>query len=1612
MTSIIGHSLDLPVADANLVYQSDRTIVRRVALGGGAGTVIHKEPLGADSDQRRRHETAILRRLAGVPGVAQLATAVAVPEVIVLEDLGGSPLRDLAPVAGPALVDLALRVATVVAAVHRRGVVHKDISPANVVLTADGGAALIDFELATTFAEERPSFIHQSQIAGTLAYIAPEQTGRTGGSVDQRADLYSLGATLYELATGRPPFDEDDPLQLIHCHLAELPTAPAALNPDVPAPLSEMIMRLLEKEPDRRYQSAEGLAYDLGRLATGDRAPFTLGTRDFPLRLSPPSRLVGRDGEIAAMRSALAGALAGTGRTLLVSGAPGVGKTALIDELRSMVTACGGWFVSGKFDQNRADLTSDAIAQAMRGVCRLLLAEPEASLTELRSRIVASLGGNAGVVVSVLPELAVLLDVTPEDVGGDQARLVQGGLQLLRAVVSPDRPLVMVVDDLQWAAANPIAFLDAVVRDDQLRGLLVVGAYRDAEVDAAHPWSGTLARWDRLDRAPLRLHLHNLPPADLGDLLAEMLRLPAAEAARLGEQVAARTGGNPYDSVELVNALRRDGVLTAGETGWSWDDAALRAFVGDGNVLDLLADRMRQLPAGAQALLDVMACLACEVEVELLRLAAGLPEAVAAELLGSALEDGLLVLERGTGGDTVRFRHDRVQQAAYGRLDPDRRRELQLASARRLADHPAFGVVAAQQYLAAADGVTGTAERRRVVGLFRAAAAGVRLINYVAAEQFLAGAVALIAVDDPLQGAVETEWHAALCALGRLAEADEVYRAIERRDPDPLDLLPAACMQITSLTVRRQTRAALTIGLGLLPQLGVHVPPAGDLPEAVERGLAALIAFAAVTDLEVDRGRPDIDDPPMVAAATLLNKMMSPAFFGDKAMMGWLVTEARRLWDEHGPLAALVGPIAHAGSIMAAREDYFTGYGAIRRVLAAGEERGYEPETSQARFLFSITAGHWFEPLEDTIQQARQAHEGLVRAGDVLLACSTFNATTPPGLDTATTLDSYATEVQAGLTFAARTGNEQVGAISLLFRQLVDVLRDDSDDPTAAFDNPGYLATVESHPTATVYHHINRALVAAIFGEQEALDRHSAAAMPMLHVIQASYSRSRAYLLRALALAEQVRGGRAEAAAELDACREWLARRAADAPATFGHLVRLVDAERAWAAGAPHEATVAFDMALREAANRRRPWHQALIAERAGTFHLASGSQHIGRHLLTEALRNYQGWGATAKVRQLEAAYPFLHSAADNAARRGGQAATTRISVESIDLLAVLKASQALSSETNLDRLRERVGEVLRTLTGASIVRVLLRGDTGWYLSDDAGAGIPVAEAGERGLLPLTAFRYAERTRTPLLVEDATQDDRFARDPYVRVLSCCSLLAVPILSQGDPRAMVLLENRLSRNAFTVDRLDAVLLIAGQLSVSMDNARLYASLERKVAERTEELEVANRRLQQLSITDPLTGLANRRHLDDRLAAEWQRGPHTGGQVAIAMIDVDHFKLYNDHYGHPAGDACLRKVAAAAAAAVRGADLVARYGGEEFAIVLHCDDLEAAHTAAERVRAAIEALEEPHEKSSTGRVTVSIGVACVLPGPDNSPGQLIEAADAQLYQAKRGGRNRVS
>ena len=350
-------------------------------------------------------------------------------------------------------------------------------------------------------------------------------------------------------------------------------------------------------------------------------------------------------------------------------------------------------------------------------------------------------------------------------------------------------------------------------------------------------------------------------------------------------------------------------------------------------------------------------------------------------------------------------------------------------------------------------------------------------------------------------------------------------------------------------------------------------------------------------------------------------------------------------------------------------------------------------------------------------------------------------------------------------------------------------------------------------------------------------------------------------------------------------------------------------------------------------------------------------------------------------------------------------------------MVAILKASQALSSQTSLGRLKEQLVELLAGLTGAtSVLLILADKDTHeWFSSpagDDDAISIPIEDAGARGLIPLSAFHYVERTRVQLLTSDETRDDRLARDRYFTDCGQCSLLAVPIMSQGELRAGLVLENRHGRDAFSEAGLGAVSLIAGQLAVSLDNVMLYASLERKVAERTEALAAANAQLAQLSLTDAMTGITNRRGFDDQLRRYWQRALRNKTSIGLAMIDIDEFKKYNDGYGHAAGDVCLARVAAALNDGVReGSDVAARYGGEEFVLILGESDSAGALTVAERVRSAVAGMREPHAASGHGIVTISVGIVAVVPGADNDPAGFLKAADDALYEAKRGGRNRV-
>jgi signal transduction histidine kinase len=1401
-------------AAGELVHESQRSRVTRLSLDGRM--VIRKEPLGPDGERALSHEVAMLKRLRGVVGVAQLVESPRHPGSIVMTDAGDRTLVEVAkPLAVDDLTGLAQALAEAVGEMHRRGVMHRNISPGNVVISADGAPCLVGFRLATSLAEIRPEFTHHADIVGTLAYMAPEQTGRTGRAVDQRADLYALGAVLYELATGAPPFGFADPLRLTHDHLARVPTPPAEANPAVPAALSEIIMHLLEKEPDRRYQAAESVVDDLERLRARPGASTSrVGEHDIPLRLLPPSRLVGRDVEIAMLKAAFAEAVTGRCRGVLVGGAAGVGKTALVDELRPVVTSAEGLFVAGKFDQYRRDLAFDALHQALRALGRLLLAEPESELAAARERILGAVGANAPLLTATVPEFATLLGVPPG--AGDpltaQDRTERSAAAALRAIASPERPLVVFLDDLQWAGRTSLGVIELLLAEEPVDGLLLVGAYRDGDVDAAHPLAAPLTRWRR-EAGVRHLRLTELSASDLVTMVAEMLHADRPAAAALAQLLEPHTRGNPYETVEVLNALRRAGVLAATAGEWRWEADAVNVHLGEPGTGRAAGERVEALPATARELTEAMACLGGRAELSLMQVATDEPADVVEERLSPALDDGLLVLEP-VPRPALRFGHDRMREAILRRLDPSRRRTLQIAMARRLARVPELFAAAAEQYLPVVDAIGDPQERRVVVGLLRRAAEQAALVgDYQLVNALSAAALPLVdATDHATVVEVRTRRHAALFGLGRLDEADDEYRAIEALCSTPLQCADATAVQVRSLTHRTRFAEAMELGLASLSECGVTVPAGHELAAELDRQFDRLHRWLDGSDATDDLVRPPLDDATLLATSRLIDAVLPTTYFvAEPALIAWLGLEALRIWIDHGPGPTLVGPIGHAAYHAGPqRGEHALGYRALRRIVALGESRGYEPGTSQARHMLAAMTG-WYEPIENGVHTAQRAREGLIAGGDLAYAGYTYQLAVPYLADCAPSLERLLAEIDGGLAFLRRTGNEQTGQWLDSYRWLARALRGESS--TAASEAIP-IDQYADNPLALLYAHLCRAVVAAIFDDPDSLAHDSAAAMSLLPAAAGFYSIAVVRLLRGLALAAQARTAEADQRdgllSELDEVTRWLSARAADAPDNFLHLVRLLEAERAWAVGDFRAGVFAFDAARTAVARRQRPWHGALIAERAARFHLVHGLEQAGSALLAEARREYLDWGAIAKVDRLDWAYPALRADA-------GAATQGPFTTGTIDLLGILSASQALSSETSVERLHRRVVEVLGAMTGATGVHLVLWSEErqDWLL--------PAAD------VPMSVLRYTQRMGEPLVVADATRDDRFARDPYFRDADGSSLLAVPVVSRGMLRAVLLLENRLIRGAFSADRLDVVKLIAGQLAVSLDNAQLYAEL---------------------------------------------------------------------------------------------------------------------------------------------------------------------------------------
>jgi PAS domain S-box-containing protein len=1456
---------------------------REGSSGGPEIPTVLKEYLGPHAGRRFRRERAALQRLDGTDGVPRILGLSDMYDTAVRESYAGPrALREFVRPGGipvGTVLDLAIGIVSALVGIHRAGVIHRDLNPANIVLDEDDArVTVIDFDLSAIY-DESVGPAASGDVLGVPAYTSPEQTGRTGSPVDHRSDLYTLGITLYELVTGTVPFPDQDPLSLVHDHLATLPRTLHEVVPETPRVLSAIVGRLLAKEPEARYQSAEGLLHDLNELRArlvpgqGDTSaghPVELGRFDFPRRLSFPARLIGRDREQQILTEALVRASQESRGLLLIAGPAGTGKTSLAESLRHLVAAGRGRYLGGKFDQYRKDTVGDGLLTAFAALGRILLAEPEDTVRRTRSRLREAMGENLNLLLHV-PEFAALLQEEPSSLFKDvemlEERTGQGAAVLLGQVASPQRPIVLVLDDLHWAVPHTVKMITRILTQDRSPGLLVVGTYRTEAVVPGHPVQQMISTCNRAGVPLTEIELTDLSRKDLVTLLQGMLKLDAERGTALAGPVHARTGGNPFETLELLNALRQEEILVLSPTGWEWEGSAIRSFIGAGDALSLVNERLGRLPAGTVEVLRAMACLGGAVSMSLLASACALSPDDLSAVLDPALQDGLLLPVETPGRedeDRIRFRHDRVHEAVHDGMPDELRRRTHLFLARRLAEDPDQEDEAAAQYLHVVEMLQDPLERQRAAALFTTAAdAEDQFDNYTQAERYADAARRL--TPSPARGGDEQIWatrfarhHGALFHVGRLDEADAVYQqVVEERGPEavPIGLV---CVQLSSLNARSRSREALAAGLEQLERLGVPPPPV-DLRQELLARFGELTDWVEGLDPRTDAARPPADDPNTVAVAQVMNRLSVPAYFIDPLLSAWLVTEAVRLWREYGPYPDLVPAIAYAASAaVTIAENYSLGYKLVRHLLDVSEAKGYERWAAYARFVYTVSACHWHEPLEMCVPQTRQARRVLLRSGDLQEACATYYTSLVFVFQYAPTLDAVLEEAEEALALCERIGNRQacrcLGAIAHLAR----MLRGECGPPNRWHEElragrSGSDVPQDDH-VINAYLHLYRGILALLLQDDRMLaeelrdilsspDAPSGVSRPYGYSLPGVHHSALSALQRGLLLARSLRTAeparRGDIETELEPVVRFLRERAADQPDNYRQMHLMVEGERAWALGRPHQAVQFFDEALNHLDSHSRPWQRAILTRRAGELDLELGRRRSALDLFVDYRRTLSQWGAVALVNDLDRLHPEIRArdlhTTDRGARRGQWSSShsmgsgsSSLSIDDVDLLAILRASQALASQQSLDDLMEIIVRVLTELTGATDVQLLVRHEETpeWVLLTTAirgGAPVGLSAATSSGQVTGSAVLFADRMGTEVLVSDVCTDPRFAQDRRPASLEQCSLMAIPVTSHGRTWAMLILENRLRRDAFTSDRLDAVQLIAGQLAVSLENA---------------------------------------------------------------------------------------------------------------------------------------------------------------------------------------------
>jgi PAS domain S-box-containing protein len=1409
---------------------------------------------------------------------------------LVMEDRGGIALNkylEQQALSWVEMLGIALQLTEILHDLSHHRVVHKDIKPANILIHPESKQIkLIDFSIASLLPKEIQESQSPSSLEGTLAYLAPEQTGRMNRGIDYRSDFYALGVTLYQLLTGTLPFAADDPMELVHCHIAKIAVPVHQVNPDVPERVSAIAAKLMAKNAEDRYQSAMGLKHDLEHCLTqwkekGEIKEFKLGERDLSDRFNILEKLYGREKEVKTLLKAFERVADGASELMLVAGFSGIGKTAVVNEVHKPIVRQRGYFIRGKYDQFNRNIPLSAFVQSLRDLMQQLLTESDAQLESWKTRILAAVESTGQVLIEVIPELEQIIGKQPPvpELSGTAAQNRFNLLfpKFIEVFSTREHPLVIFLDDLQWADAASLQLIKLLMNDNGY--LLMLGAYRDNEVSVAHPFILTVEELKKAGATVNTITLSALDFTDVNHLIADTLSCSLALAEPLTALVMQKTQGNPFFLTQFLKALHEDGQIAFNyeQRYWECDLAEVKARSLTDDVVEFMAQQLQKLSPETQDVLKLAACVGNQFDLNTLAIISEQSPTEVATALWKALQEGLVLptsqiyklfqgttesLETETINPRYRFLHDRVQQAAYSLIPVNQRQNTHLQIGQLLlkntpTDDAISNIFEIVNHINQGISLLQTSQEK--TELLR--------LNLLAGQKAKA-AVAYESAFDYLNFGLnlltQTSWQDHYELTFRLyIEATEVSflcTEFERSQQlaettlqnaaTLLDRVKVHEVEILSYVAQNQLSLVLDLTVKILEALGI---PLEDQPPP---------------DLALDHLRqlPAMTDANKLAAMRLLVSAYAPAVMAAPEMLPKLIFTAIQLCLQSGNSA--MAPVSYVfyGLILVNLGDLESGYQLGKLAIDILDQFDSRPYHCVTHTIFNLVLRHWKEPLQNTIQPARNAMKVGLETGDLYYTSCLSKDICTNLFSMGQDLESVAQEQAHSLVLLQKLKQQYPIYYGSIWHQLVLNLSGFAENPFQLvgenFDEFQLLPKFQAERNQTLLFNFYLAKGILLYF------RADYEGSVNCHIFAREYVNASASMItlplfnfyESLALLAQypvVGSKQSSFLNQIKANQEKMADWANHAPQNFQHKYDLIEAEQHGIVGNKAEAINLYDRAIAGAKANGYIQEEALANELAAKFYLDWGKEKIAQDYLTHAYYGYALWGAKAKVQDLEQRYPAvlapilqqqniaisatetvfatasLTASQSTDSRSSTSAGSSTIS-NTLDLATVLKASQALSSEIQLDKLLASLLDIVLESAGADKAVLLMPRQEEWFVEAVAILNQPVqVEAiaiSNSSDFPHSLINKVKRHYEPVVITDVRNHPHFATDSYIAQQQPKSFLCTPILGQGKLVAILYLENRVTVGAFTRDRVELLNVLCTQAAISLENARLYAHLQ--------------------------------------------------------------------------------------------------------------------------------------------------------------------------------------